>query len=169
MKAVTSTTTLDSTKGFSLVEMLSALLVIAVGIIGIAALYSDSLQAGPTSAPHAQAAALAEHIAERIRSNAGARVGYISSIGVICGSETPAAQSVDAAAQEAACWEKEVEDKLPSGLGTISRDTSTTPATFVIAVSWSAPETGAASYVIRLAPDETQRAAAASVATKPAA
>jgi hypothetical protein len=56
------------------------------------------------------------------------------------------------AAREAACWEDEVERKLPSGLGTITRDTLTTPPTYVIAVSWSAPDAGTASYVIRVTP-----------------
>jgi hypothetical protein len=56
----------------------------------------------------------------------------------------------DAAAVEAACWHQQVGEQLPSGTGSITRDATTTPPTYVIAVSWSSPEGGAASYVIRV-------------------
>ena len=53
--------------GFTVVEMLAALLVMAVGIIGIAALYSDQAQTNPDAQLHREAAELAEQIADRIR------------------------------------------------------------------------------------------------------
>jgi hypothetical protein len=97
-----------------------------------------------------QATELAEAIAARIRANAEGRFGYVSTIGVVCNAKAKLRNSHDAAAQEAACWEDEVERRLPSGLGSITRDLTTTPPSFVVAVSWSAPESGAASYVIRI-------------------
>ena len=137
-------------RGFTIVEMLAALLVMAVGVIGVAALYFDNVHVAPQDQLHMQAAELADSIAARIRANAEGRVGYVGTIGVVCNVQAQPKSAQDAAAQEAACWEDEVERRLPSGLGSITRDLTTTPPTYIVAVSWSAPESGAASYVIRV-------------------
>lgn len=137
-------------QGFTFVEVLAALLVMAVGIIGIAALYSDQVQTNPEAQLHREAAELAEQIADRIRTTKQGHAGFATTIGVLCDQQSKLVLPQDIAAHEAACWEDEVERKLPSGLGTIARDTLTTPASYVVAVSWSAPDAGTASYVIRV-------------------
>ena len=91
---------------------------------------------------------LAEQIAKRIRETKEGHAGFATTIGVLCDQQSKPKLPQDVAAREAACWEDEVERKLPSGLGTITRDTLTSPPTYVIAVSWSAPDAGTASYVI---------------------
>lgn len=139
-------------RGFTIAEVLAALLVMAVGIIGIAALYSDQVQINPDAQLHREAAALAEQIAQRIRETKEGHAGFATTIGVLCEQQSKARLPQDVAAREAACWEDEVERKLPSGLGTVTRDTLTNPPTYVIAVSWSAPDAGTASYVIRVTP-----------------
>jgi type IV pilus modification protein PilV len=146
--------------GFTIVEVLAALLVMAVGIIGIAALYSDQVQTNPEAQLHHAAAELAEQIANRIRSTKEGHAGFATTIGVLCDQRSKLVLPQDIAAREAACWEDEVERKLPSGLGTITRDTLTSPPTYVIAVSWSVPDAGTASYVIRvIEPESAARAA----------
>jgi type IV pilus modification protein PilV len=138
-------------RGFNIVEILAALLVMAVAIVGIAALYSDQTHIPADARLPLRAAELAEQMAERIRATAEGRDGFATTVGVICNEKKirkPSPQ--DKAAQIAACWEDEVESSLPSGLGSISRDTAMTPASYVVAVSWSAPGTGAASYVTRV-------------------
>lgn len=137
-------------RGFNIVEILAALLVMAVAIVGIAALYSDQTHIPPDARLPLRAAELAEQMADRIRATSEGRDGFATTVGVICGSEKKKKLPQDQAAQIAACWEDEVEHSLPSGLGTISRDTSVTPASYVVAVSWSAPGAGAASYVTRV-------------------
>lgn len=137
-------------RGFNIVEILAALLVIAVGIVGIAALYSDQTHIPTDARLPLRAAELAELMAERIRATSEGRDGFATTVGVVCDPKKKLKLPQDRAAQEAACWEDEVERALPSGLGSISRDTSMTPASYVVAVSWSAPETGAASYVTRV-------------------
>lgn len=139
-------------RGFNIVEIFAALLVMAVGIIGIAALYSDQVQTNPETQLHHEAAALADEIAERIRTTREGHTGFATTVGVLCDATTKPEAPLDIAAHEAACWEDEVERKLPSGLGTITRDLLTTPPTYVVAVSWSAPDAGTASYVIRVTP-----------------
>lgn len=145
--------------GFTIIEILAALLVIAVGIIGVAAVYSDQTHPDPEVQLHLQAAALAETIAERVRVTKDGRAGYAATIGVVCDPQSGRASPQDRTAQEAACWGDEVERTLPSGLGSIKRDLSTTPASYVIAVSWSAPGSGTASYVIRVFPQAEAPAA----------
>jgi type IV pilus modification protein PilV len=137
-------------RGFNIVEILAALLVIAVAIVGIAALYSDQTHIPPDARLPLRASELAEQMAERIRATPEGRDGFATTIGVICSDKAKTRTPQDKAAQIAACWEDEVESALPSGLGSISRDTSMTPASYVVAVSWSAPGTGAASYVTRV-------------------
>lgn len=139
-------------RGFSILEILVALLVIAAGVIGIAALYSDAAQTNTEAQLHTKAAELAEEIARRIEENSAGRVGYAGTVGVVCNPNARLTSAQDAAANEAACWEDRVEQALPSGFGTITRDTSTTPVSYIIAVSWSAPERGAATYVIQVRP-----------------
>ena len=143
---------LQLTRGFTVVEALAALLVMAVGIIGIAALYSDQVQTNPEAQLHGEASKLAEAMAQRIRETKEGHAGFATTIGVLCDQGKPPKLPQDVAAREAACWEDEVERKLPSGLGTITRDTLTSPPTYVVAVSWSAPDAGTASYVIRVTP-----------------
>ncbi|MBL8268703.1 hypothetical protein [Steroidobacter sp.] len=137
-------------RGFNIVEILAALLVMAVAIVGIAALYSDQTHIPPDARLPLRAAQLAENMAQRIRSTAEGRDGFATTVGVICDEKAKTPLPQDKAAQVAACWEDEVEHSLPSGLGSISRDTAMTPASYVVAVSWSAPGTGAASYVTRV-------------------
>lgn len=137
-------------RGFNIVEILAALLVIAVGIVGVAALYSDQTHIPSDARLPLHAAELAEAMAQRIRATSEGRDGFATTVGVVCDPGKKPKLPQDKAAQEAACWEDEVERALPSGLGSISRDTSMTPASYVVAVSWSAPETGAASYVTRV-------------------
>lgn len=139
-------------RGFSIAEVFAALLVMAVGIIGIASLYSDQVQSNPELQLQHEAATLAEQIAKRIQDTKDGHAGFATTIGVLCDPQAKPKLPQDIAAHEAACWEDEVERRLPSGFGSISRDTLTSPPTYVIAVSWSAPDAGTASYVIRVTP-----------------
>lgn len=149
-------------RGATLAEILVAMLVLAVGVIGVAALYSQPPPQEQGTQFSQQAAALAEDMAARIRSTPQGREGFASTIAVICKPDFDAARAGqhDQAAQQAACWEDEVEAALPSGYGAIIRDTSTTPVSYVVTVSWSAPGSGAASYVVRVG-DLSQPPAAA--------
>ncbi|HEX7114268.1 MAG TPA: type IV pilus modification protein PilV [Steroidobacter sp.] len=140
-------------RGFTIAEILVALLVITVGIVGIAALYADRVHKEPETRYQELAAELAEDMAARIRVTKEGTAGFATTIGVLCDPKAEPKLPHDRAALQAACWEDEVERSLPSGLGTITRDLSTAPPTYVIAVSWSAPGQGAASYVVRVTPE----------------
>ena len=63
-------------RGISIVEALVALVVIAVGMLGIAGLYLTSLQASRSAKLRAQAVQLAGSIADRIRANREGVMAY---------------------------------------------------------------------------------------------
>jgi type IV pilus modification protein PilV len=136
--------------GFTLAEIVVALLIIGIALIGIAALYTDTADTARESEPRLKAAELAEQIAARIKANPAGRTGYASVVGVVCDQKGKPKRAEDTAAIEAACWHDQVAAELPSGMGSITRDTSATPPVYVVAVSWSPPEGGAASFVIRV-------------------
>lgn len=58
-------------RGFSLVEVLVALVVLSLGLLGLASLQVSGLRAGQSSFYGGQAAQLAMDMADRLRANAG--------------------------------------------------------------------------------------------------
>ena len=62
--------------GFSLIEALVAFLILSVGMLGIAGLYVQSMQAGRTSMFRHHAVTLAGDVADRIRANPGGGAAY---------------------------------------------------------------------------------------------
>ena len=63
-------------RGFSLVEVLTTLVVMSVGMLGIAGLYVQSMQAGHSSMFRHHAVTLAGDVADRIRANPTAGIAY---------------------------------------------------------------------------------------------
>lgn len=59
-------------RGFSLIEVLVSVVVLSVGLLGLAALQVSGLRVGQSSFYRAQAAQLATDMADRLRANLGA-------------------------------------------------------------------------------------------------
>jgi type IV pilus assembly protein PilV len=133
-----------SARGFSLVEVLVALVILSVGMLGIAALYVESLRSGRTALFRTQAVTLASDIADRIRANPSAKAAYA---GTITSSDTVAAcapggagcTAEELAKHDTATWLKSLESTLPGGSGTIQFDNTTVPATYTITITWTEP------------------------------
>lgn len=70
-----------SNGGFTLVEMLVALIVMSVGMLGIAALYIESMKSNRGASLRTQAVALAYDMADRIRANRLAGAQYALALG----------------------------------------------------------------------------------------
>lgn len=64
--------------GFTLVEALVALLILSIGMLGIAGLFVESVRSSRTALLRTQAVNLVADMADRIRANATARVAYDS-------------------------------------------------------------------------------------------
>jgi len=124
--------------GFTLVEVLIALVIMSVGMLGIAGLYVHTMKAGTTSLFRHQAVTLAGDIADRIRANPRAGAGYMvagadnSCVngGVDC---TPA----EMAENDILLWADQAGSSLPAGVVNILFNNAVSPSTYQITVTWN--------------------------------
>ena len=129
-------------RGFNLVEVLVALVILAVGLLGIAALYLDSLRAGRTAIYRTQAINLAADMGDRIRSNRAAVAGYATTYAAAAPAavgtcETSAGCSATEMAQnDLNRWKALIALLLPGGQGQITV-TAGIPNAYVIALRWT--------------------------------
>ncbi len=126
--------------GFTLVEVLIALIILSVGMLGIAGLYVHSMQAGRTSIFRHHAVTLAGDVADRIRANPRAAIAYSQAGannncvngGVDCTPAQMAANDID-------LWDQQAADTLPNGTVTVVFDNGVLPPTYEITVAWDEP------------------------------
>ena len=121
-------------RGFTLVEVLVALLVLSIGMLGIAALYLDSLRASRAALYRTQAVALASDIADRIRANRNPLDAYD------CGGECVAGTGGNAVAiTDINAWLANVQRELPEGICslTFTAGAVNAPNVYDVAVTWT--------------------------------
>lgn len=111
--------------GFTLIEILVSLIVLAVGFLGMAALQSSSMQGTASTYFRTQADMLANDMSERIRANrTGSAAGdYEYAGGGASAASCGGTDSCDFATMAAADldeWSNWVENSLPSGDATIT-------------------------------------------------
>ena len=126
--------------GFTLVEVLIALIVISVGMLGIAGLYLHSIQAGRTSVFRHQAITLAGDIADRIRANPSAGVNYqAAGQDNGCVNGTVNCTPTEMAQHDIAVWDAQAADTLPGGQVAINftDNGGVTPDTYQITITWT--------------------------------
>jgi type IV pilus assembly protein PilV len=142
-------------RGFSLIEVLVALVVLSIGMLGIAALYVDSLRSGRTAIHRTQAVILVSDMAERIRANPDAGIAYAGpAADNNCTDDVAAANDCTAAqmaADDLQIWQQTVAGLLPNGQSQVQfvAGAGGVPATYTITVTWN--EVGQAapvSYVL---------------------
>lgn len=133
--------------GFSLVEVLIALIIMSVGMLGIAGLYVQSLQAGRTSLFRHQAVSLAGDIADRIRANPTGGVSYTDATGADngCVNTNNDCDVASMAMHDVWLWKQQAGATLPGvaatggGDVTVNFDDTVTPPVYTITVSWEEP------------------------------
>jgi type IV pilus assembly protein PilV len=125
--------------GFSLVEALVALVVLSVGMIGIAALHGQSLSAARTAQYRSVAIVLAADMADRIRLNRTAQAAYMgAAANNNCNAGGGATCAPPAlAAYDLWVWNQEVTQRLPGGVSQVIFNGGTNPPTYTINLSWS--------------------------------
>lgn len=103
--------------GFSLIEVLVAVVLTCIGILGMVALQGRALQYIQNSAQRNTAAALANDLGEMIRLGSGGQAvpaGYLKTAGAsFPGAPTTCANTPDAADQQLACWAQRASALLP--------------------------------------------------------
>jgi type IV pilus assembly protein PilV len=121
-------------RGFTLIEAMVALIVLSVGLLGIAAMYVETLRANRTSLFRTQAVVLASDLADRMRTNRAPANAYA------CGDPCdPTAGGNAVADADLAAWMGAIAAQLPSGTAGVAYTAPgvTTPAAYVVTISWS--------------------------------
>lgn len=128
--------------GFSLVEAMVALMVLSIGMLGIAGLYVESLRAGRTAIYRTQAINLASDMAERIRANPLAAVAYAGAPADLgCSDDVVAAVECtpeQMAAQDLFDWQRSAQALLPNGIVQLAFAPAGAgvPNTYTLTVTW---------------------------------
>ena len=136
--------------GLTLTESLTALVLLAIGVLCIATVYLERAQAAPAVLLHSKANRLAAEMAERLRAQRSEQVHFENPVGVRCNPQLANATPQKIATNDIACWQEKVAQTLPNGSGAIARDTVHMTPAHLITVSWSPPDRGTASYLLRV-------------------
>ncbi len=126
-------------QGFSLVEVLIALVIMSVGMLGIAGLYVQSMQAGRTATFRHHAVTLAGDVADRIRANPSAGDAYALPGGAnnACVGQGTDCSAPDMAEHDVWLWTQQADESLPAGGVTVTYNGAVTPPTYQIDVEWT--------------------------------
>ena len=123
----------ERNRGFSLMEILVTLIVLSIGLLGLAGLQLSSLQDNHSAYLRSQATIMAGNIIDRMRANRTiARSGdYDIALGASAatpasscnGSASDNCTPAEMATLDLSEWKTDLADTLPSGDGSISRTT----------------------------------------------
>ena|SRR5215831_8713856 len=140
-------------RGFTLVETMVALIVLAIGMLGIASLFVVTFKAGSTAINRIHAVNLAAELADRIRANRTAHAAYAGA-----GAKTDCiGASANCSADEMAAydlneWRTSIGNLLPgSPTATVTVDDSGgNVCTYTIEIDWSEPNEPPLSYKLQM-------------------
>ncbi len=117
-------------RGMTLIEVLVALVLISVGMLGIAALQMSSLKANKESYGRTQASVLAADILDRMRAN---QRGFLLNEYVVALNGTGNAGTTSG--DDLLAWQTAIDRMLPDGGGIIEVDAATKIVT--ITIQWT--------------------------------
>lgn len=114
-------------QGFTLLEVLIALVVLSIGLLGLAGLQSTGLRFNQSASMRTQATQLAYDMSDRMRANQVAvNAGYyLGAAGATAGCHTVSVSGctpAEMAADDLAAWNAAITRYLPDGEGLICRD-----------------------------------------------
>lgn len=139
----------SSDAGFSLLEVLISLVIMSVGLLGIAGLMTSSLKSNDSADMRTQATALAYNMLDRMRANTfGVTAGdYATTMPAAPSAATalPAActgagagcTSTTLAAYDIAQWEYDLAQALPQGRGSITTTATSNATAVTVTVLWN--------------------------------
>lgn len=107
---------INNCRGFNLIEILVTMLIMAVGLLGIAALQFKGLQYNTDAYSRSQINFLAYDITDRIRLNRANAASYVGNYTIPATAPTGCTQSTGADKDnDLACWRLAVYNSLPPG------------------------------------------------------
>ena len=124
--------------GFSLLEVLVAMIILSIGLLGLAALQAFSIKANQSANYRTQATALAYDLIDRMRANRNELIAgnyytnYGSSRGG-CPDTGGTPPSTGAAARDLYDWKCAIQSQLPQGDGAVRMP----GGTVVVAIRWT--------------------------------
>jgi type IV pilus assembly protein PilV len=127
MRYARSPRTLGSSRGLTLVEVLVTLVIISVGLLGVAALQLTTVRNNYDSFVRSQAAMLASDMLDRMRANRNRAKEYVVEMDKTVGDTPEGADTTR--------WRATLDAQLPNGKGAIAFDEATEIVT--IAIQWS--------------------------------
>jgi type IV pilus assembly protein PilV len=128
--------------GFSLLEVMISVIILAIGVIGIAALQLTTSVYNESSLHRSQAATLAREMVERMRINLDeAKAGNydittLPSLTRNCTGSTKNCTPTQMKDHDLRVWSARVTSLLPSANASINTDTSTDPVEITLHLSW---------------------------------
>jgi len=140
---------MKTAEGFTLLEVLVTLLILSIGLLGLAGLQITGLRSGQNSCYRLQATLLAQDLSERMRANkAGVSLGAYDAApdGASAADCTSAVCSPEQmAAYDLAQWQADIAQQLPAGRGEICRGAPSCGAgpAFTITIRWDEKREGA--------------------------
>lgn len=130
-------------RGFSMMEILITMVVLSIGLLGLAGLQVSGLQNNQSSYYRTVAMQQAYNIADRVRANpAGEKAGAYDSIsgtGTNPGCISSGCSPAQMAQYDQYAWNTDNANQLPSGKGTVTRNGNL----FTVTVMWDDQRTGA--------------------------
>lgn len=132
--------------GFTLIEVLVAVLILSIGLLGLAALQTTSLRSNHSSLLRSQATLLSYEIVDRMRANRNVALG--GEYDTAFGDAAPATPGTQAEL-DLANWKAGVAT-LPGGEGAIARSVSGTRTIFNVSVRWDDDRSGTPSATFTL-------------------
>jgi type IV pilus assembly protein PilV len=139
--------------GFSLVEVLVALLLLAIGLLGTATLLLEALASERVALERSRAVTLASDMLERIRANREAGGLYDTASGIesperdpTCEQPAGGCRAEIMASHDLRNWLDAIEAQLPSGVGTVEvAPVGPGRMRFTVRIAWARSDTGQAS------------------------
>ena len=139
-------------QGFSMIEVLVALVIIAVALLGTAGLQVHAMKISKSGEFRTQAVFLASDIAERMEANKAAAIlgNYVvATTSAPSASATPcgevACNAAALASDDISQWETNIANLLPQASWSITQTTAGNPSTYRILIRWTDRSTDNAS------------------------
>lgn len=128
--------------GFTLIEVLVALVILSVGLLGIAGMISVSLKSSGSTYIRTQATTLTYNILDRMRANRTSVNSYNIAIGqaatnTSCLGSSANCTPADIANFDLYEWKQELANDLPSGDGSVTTATVGNMTQVTVTVQWN--------------------------------
>ena len=130
---------INNNKGFSLVEVLIAIFILSIGLLGVAGMQVTAISANSFAQTGTVAIALAEEMVDRVRSHAGTSPEDYHGINTSNSVAAIQAAYDDPIEGDTLAWKSRLESSLPNPVGTVSVSVDNPTAnadTVTIVVSW---------------------------------